>query len=66
MIRKLYSIGFQEVRIVIPLNDELALVDFEEAEKYLLELKGTGRVIEQEVYLKDLSKILDLLKIGVK
>lgn len=66
MIRKLYSIGFQEVRIVIPLNDELALVDFEEAERYLLELKGTGRVIEQEVYLKDLSKILDLLKIGVK
>lgn len=66
MIRKLYSIGFEEFRIVIPLNDELALVDFEEAERYLLELKGTGRVIEQEAYLENLSKIIGLLKIGVK
>lgn len=64
MVRKLYSIGFEKFKVIIPLNDELELVDFTEAENYLLGLKDTGRVVEQEVYLEDLSKITGLLKIG--
>lgn len=66
MIRKLYSIGFEKFRTVIPLNDELVLVDFKEAENYLMGLKDTGRVVEQEVFLEDLSKITNLLEIGGK
>jgi len=64
MIRKLYSICFEGFRIVIPMNGDLTLVDFKEAESYLLGLKDTGRVIEQEIYLEDLPKTIDLLKNG--
>ncbi len=64
MVKKLYTIGFESFKVVVLKNNRLTLVDFLEAKNYFKSFKNTGKVTEQENYLKDLTEIMDLLTMG--